>query len=389
VLAKIVSMLGLYWVVGPVACALLCLSMFAGRKRMMLLQRRAVLPIPPPSVTILIPAKDEEQRIAQCLESVLRQDYPRFDIIAINDRSEDRTGSIMDTIANTDPRLSILHVPHGALPAGWTGKCHALHLAWQQAKGDWIFFVDSDVLLTPSALTMMMTQAAGREYDFLSVLTRLECYSWWERLILPLAAGAVSMMYAVSLTNNDAHPTNAFANGQAMLVRRDVYGSVGGHEAVKHLITEDVELARLLKSNGHKVRLAWGGDIASTRMYSNVGQMFRGWGRIYSGLSRRRPWRIVTAIAFLLVGMLSAYPILIGAIVAHNRDWAIASGVHVAVVTLMAAFIYRWSGNPTRYAIAFPFGGAAVLALLTFALKWCITGKVEWRGTSYATPTAG
>jgi len=356
---------------------------------MRLLHRKTVpLPEPAPSVVILIPAKDEEERIAACIESVLKQDYASFRIVAIDDRSTDRTGEILDRLAKDEARLEVLHVPHGALPAGWTGKCHALDMAWKRTTSDWIFFVDSDVQLHPTALSKMMGQAAGREYDFLSVMTRLECETTWERLILPLAAGAVTIMYTVSMTNNDSRPRNAFANGQAMLVRRSVYAAVGGHEAVKHLITEDVELARLIKSRDYKTRLALGGDIASTRMYSTAGQMFRGWGRIYSGMSRRRPWRILGAIAFLFACGFSAYPAIAWGIVTGERGWLIASIAHLVLMTGALACIYRWSGNAMRYAVLFPFAAGAVVALLAFALKWCASGKVEWRGTQYKTDAA-
>src|SRR5687768_13353913 len=133
------SLLLMYIVVGPVAWALLGASMLAGRRRMMLLERPAELPEPAPSVALLVPAKDEEARIAECIASVLGQDYPNFRIVAINDRSEDCTGATLDDLARAEPRLTILHVPHGALPAGWTGKCHALHLAWKQhVRSEWI-----------------------------------------------------------------------------------------------------------------------------------------------------------------------------------------------------------------------------------------------------------
>lgn len=350
----------------------------------MLLRRSAELPQPPPSVTILIPAKDEEQRIAACIESVLAQDYPNFRIIAIDDRSDDRTGEILDALATRAPdRMRVLHVPHGRLPDGWTGKCHALHLAWQRVADEWIFFVDSDVALTRDALKRMMTQAAGRKFDFLSVLTRLECHAWWEKLILPLAAGTVSVMYAVSMTNNGSRRSNAFANGQAMLIRSDVYRAVGGHEAVRHLITEDVELARLIKRRGYKVRLAAGDDIASTRMYDNVRQMYRGWGRIYSGLSRRKPWRILASVAFLTFGVATLLAALAYALATDRQGWLAAAAAHAALMMLASALIYRWSGNPMRYALFFPLGLGAVISLLAFALKWCITGRVEWRGTNY------
>ncbi len=115
-----------------------------------------------------------------------------------------------------------------------------------------------------------------------------------------LLGGAWTMMYVVSLTNRD-HSKVAVANGQFFLIRREAYEKVGGHEAVRNQITEDVELMRLLKSNEFVVRFLVGWHLAATRMHSNLRQMFHGWGRIFSGTSRRSPWRILEAILFFLV----------------------------------------------------------------------------------------
>lgn len=377
------NLFNLYLLLGPVAWLVLGVLMLAGRRRMALLERGAPAIQNPPKVSIIIPAKDEEAGIADCIRSVLAQDYPNFQIVAINDRSADRTGAILDELAKHDPRLRVLHVEEGSLPPGWTGKCNAIQQAWQGADGEWIFFVDSDVLLAPEALSRMLGVSLHRKYDFLSVLTRLECRSFSEKLILPLTAGSVSYMYAVSMTNADGRRGNAFANGQCMLVRNEVYGSVGGHGAVHNLITEDVELARLLKRKGHKVRLGWGGQIASTRMYASIRQMFRGWGRIYSGMSRRRPWRILAAMLVVLLTIPSAYAAAAWGAMASQPEWLVAAGIHWAVMTLVVSQIYASSGNPRRYALLLPAGVAVLLAIYAFALKWCITGRVEWRGTAY------
>src|SRR5205814_52231 len=132
-------------------------------------------------------------------------------------------------------------------------------------------------------------------------MTRLECHTFWEKLILPLAATAVSVMCLISLTNDDNRGI-AFANGQFFLVRRSAYESVGGHGAVRDNITEDVALMRILKRAKFVTRLYLGQSFASTRMHGTLRQMFNGWARIYSGVSQRRPARIFAAAAFVIAG---------------------------------------------------------------------------------------
>jgi len=142
---------------GPVAWGVFAWGTFAGRTKMLLLDKPRPAPVPPPLCTILIPAKDEESRIRACLQSALDQDYPNFEVIAIDDRSTDGTGAIMDQMAAVDSRLRVLHIQPGSLGPGWTGKNNALFQATKIAGGSWLLFVDSDVLLQPTALTRSLT----------------------------------------------------------------------------------------------------------------------------------------------------------------------------------------------------------------------------------------
>ena len=234
--------------------------------------------------------------------------------------------------------------------------------------------------------------SVARDYHALSLLASLECHTFLERLVLPLTAFAWSVMYAISVTNNDNRPP-AFANGQFFLIRRSAYETVGGHESVRDQITEDVELARLLKHQGFRVRLVLGMQFVSTRMHATLPQMLRGWGRIYSGTSRRSPWRIVWAALFLILSCFSGYVALAWGLVVAGRDgwsaaspWLIASLIHLGQMMGTLADVYAESGNRRRYALLFPLGGTILLGIMGFAIRWCITGRIEWRGTVFQQP---
>jgi len=381
-----------YVLIGPVAWGGLGYLMIMGRRRMRRLARPALaLPADPPRVTVLIPAKDEGDRVRVCLESVLAQDYPNFGVVTINDRSTDDTGRILDEIAaNSGGKVRSLHIPSNGLPGGWLGKCHALHVGTKEAMGEWLLFVDSDVRLAPDALSTTLALALARDYDATSLMTTLECHTFLERLVLPMTAGAWSIMNAVSFTNDDNYRATAYANGQFFLIRRSAYDAAGGHEAVRDQITEDVELARGMKQRGARLRLFLGSQFASTRMHATLGQMLRGWGRIYSGTSRRRPWRILAAAAFVAVCGLSAYVALAWAVafwLARGLPlawpWLVAVVAHLVLMTATLARIYTDSGNSRRSALLFPISGTLMLAIFAFAIRWCITGRIEWRGTVF------
>jgi chlorobactene glucosyltransferase len=220
-------------------------------------------------------------------------------------------------------------------------------------------------------------------------MTKLECETFLERLVLPLAAASVSAMCLVSLTNDDNRQI-AFANGQFFLIRRSAYEAVGGHESVKDHITEDVALMRMLKARGFRTRLYMGRKFASTRMHSSYRQMLNGWGRIYSGVSSRRPWRIIAAVGFVLSGLL-AYVAVALAIAQRDQRLMALAGLHGLMMTGVIATFYHWSGNRKRYALLFSVAAPVLLSLYGYALKMCRTGHVAWRGTSYtynATPAA-
>jgi chlorobactene glucosyltransferase len=380
----------LYVLFGPTAWIVFAALMLRGRQRLSLFRRLAELPADPPRVTILVPAKDEGERIRACLESALEQDYPNFSVIAINDRSTDRTGAFMDELAGTHPNLRVIHIADGSLPPGWTGKCNALHSSVKHADGAWLLFVDSDVILQPDALKTTMRASLQRDYDLLSLLPRVESGGFWEGMLVPLAGMAINALYATALTNAD-HRKSAFANGQFLLVRRSTYEAIGGHERVKDQFTEDVEMARLLKSLGYRVRLGWGKDLLAVRMYSSLAGIIRGWGRNFYAVAYGRPWKILLGCAFVLLTGFSVYLVPFWAAYreAHpinqfgGRGWLAAGVVHFCVMTACLLLIYAWSGNRKIYALLFPLGGGMLLRVFARSLSMCATGKVEWRGTSY------
>lgn len=382
-----------YCLFGPVAWIFLGWGMWRGR-RLMRLVRRPVPPLkgPPPRVTIMIPAKDEGERIRDCIHSALDQDYPNFHVIAVNDRSTDNTGRIMDEIAAARPgKLTVNHIQEGTLPEGWTGKCNALHTSVRQADGQYILFIDSDVVVARDALSATVARAHTHGYDLLSFLPRIEAHGFWEELLIPLAGFGVSTMYVVAMTNKDYLKGTAFANGQYLFIKRSTYDAMGGHARVRDRFCEDVEIARYLKAQGYKTRITWGAEFASVRMYSSLASIFKGWGRNFYAGSLGKPWRILAGIAFVLLACYSAYvAIAFGLYRLFNPApqlgpyaWLAAGLAHFAIFTGLLMVVYSWSGNAKRMALLFPLGGAMLIGIFFRSLKMCLTGKVEWRGTSY------
>jgi GT2 family glycosyltransferase len=380
----------IYLILGPGVFAVLTALLFMGHRRMNRLQADAVAPpAPAPLATIVVPAKDEAARIEICLTAALAQDYPNFQIVAVDDRSTDGTAEILDRLAAQSPKLTVLHVTPGSLPEGWAGKTNALHLAVPKAQGDWLLFLDADVVVNPAMLSRMIGLAAARSYDAISLLTGLHCNSALQKAVLPAAAGVWGMMHLVSVTNNDNRKDWAIANGQVFLIRRSAYESVGGHAAVRFELAEDVQLMRKLKSAGFRTRLFHGDELATTHMYGTTRQAIRGWARIYATTNCLRPGAILTALTILVFSGLAFWPALALGIVWMDRPLLIAAAAQAALMCLWVAAINSWSGNPRRYALAAPVTCLAVIGILIYALVMCRTGRIAWRGTQYAFRATG
>jgi chlorobactene glucosyltransferase len=385
-----------YILLGPCAWGIYGFAVTWGRQKMLLMKRppRPITVTPFPSVTIFIPAKDEGERIRGCIESALRQDYPNTRVVAIDDRSSDQTGAVMDEIAAANPRLQVLHITQPPAP-GWTGKNNALYTAAKDAPGDWLLFVDSDVVLEPDALSVAMSVSLRKQFDLLSLLPRLESHTLWESLLVPLAGSAASSLYLIALTNSANYTGPPFANGQFLLINRPSYDAIGGHATVRDRFCEDVEIAILLKKGGMRPRVCWGNQFASVRMYDSLSNIFRGWSRIFYSARVGSPRTALSGITFLLFCCFSGYLALAWgllqtlqlATVPHPHlaiAWLIASVIHLSMLTYFVGLLYVWSGNPRRNALLFPLGGTMLMGIFIKALKMCVTKKVEWRGTAYS-----
>lgn len=386
-----------YVFLGPVAWGFYLFAMYLGRKRMTLMRRppREVLGVDKPSVTILIPAKDEGERIRACILSAIKQDYPRVDVIAIDDRSTDETGAVMDSLAAEHSNLQVLHVTEP--PAeGWTGKNNALHQGSKLATGRWLLFVDSDVVLEPDALSAAMAVVLRKNFGMLSLLPALESRSLWESLMVPLCAGAASSIYLIALNNVGEYRGAAFANGQFMLMSRAGYDQIGGHVTVRDRYCEDVAIAKLFKENGLRPRVSWGADFCSVRMYTSLGAVIRGWSRIYYAAKVGSPWRILAGMIWLVAFTFTVIPAFawgiyrlshpVPAMFGHvAAAWLMWSTFHLVLITVAVGILYRWSRNPGRNALLFlPVGGPMLFYIFARAIKMCVTKKVEWRGTAYS-----
>jgi chlorobactene glucosyltransferase len=347
----------------------------------------------PPLVTAIIPAKDEEQSLAGCLNSVCAQDYPNLEILIVDDRSTDATPAIARQLAAADPRIRVITIEH--LPDGWTGKTHALQVAADEARGDWFWFLDADTLHEPSNLSIVMEYARRTNAALASLLPELRCETFWEEVVQPLAGIVLIQSFPLFWVNDDRKKL-AFANGQYILIRRDAYVSAGGHHAVRDRFVEDIGMAKKVKSLGLPIRVAIAHGLGSTRMYASLGQLVRGWSRILYDALGRNPWRLFATVLDALILSQSGHVALVAALVmlalGTPGPFPLCllglSVVHHVLNYVVLRRLYLLSVPTSRRIAWFPLANLVMDWVLFRSIRMCLTGQVTWRGTSYGAPEA-
>lgn len=351
-------------------------------------------PAQPPFVSVLIAAKDEETNIEPAVRSMLEQDYPAFETIVINDRSADRTGEILESLKAECPdgRLKVIHIQQ--LQDGWFGKNNAMREGVNQAKGEWFCFGDADCRQTSRrTLSMAVRHAVENSIDFLSVLPRLETQSVWEKIIQPVC-GAVMVFWFHPEKVNSPNLPNAYANGAFMLMSRKCYEAIGGHEAVRSHINEDMQLAKLAKANGQRLFVMQNDGLYTVRMYSRFREIWRGWSRIFYGCFETFRRLRITLAMLLTTNVFPYLSLLIAACVLATRGWSeagtgwqLVAAACVLVVAMQQSVIFRYyklsQANPWL-APTFIIGAVICVGMLINAmLKLNGRTTTTWRGTTY------
>lgn len=346
-----------------------------------------------PHVTALIPAKDEQETLDECLRSVRAQEYPSLEIVVVDDRSTDDTALIAQRHAEEDPRVRLISIEE--LPPGWTGKTHALHYAVGETAGDWLWFLDADTRHHPRQLSVLMRYARDNRAALASVLPAQRCESFWEMVVQPLAGIVLMRSFQPILVNLDWFPL-AFANGQSILVERTAYEAAGGHYAVRDRFVEDIYLAKNVKATGRPIRVAITPELSTVRMYTSLEQGIRGWSRILYDAVGRRVLPLVGKllepliftrtgqVALVLVPLLWALGVIGGPFAQAMTGLAVA---HWILSTTALYRMYKLSGAPTRSALWYPLSLCMTDWILLRAIKMCLTGQVTWRGTAYGPST--
>lgn len=323
-----------------------------------------------PFVSILIPARNEAAVIGQTVTRLLQQTYPHFELLVLDDQSQDGTGLIAQRAGANDPRLKILS--GFPMTIGWTGKNHACHILAQHANGDILVFTDADTLWQPEALSALIGQMQAHNADLLSVWPTQITETWAERLVVPLIMMAIVGYLPLVMTHYSPFALFAAANGQCMAWRREAYQRIGGHESVKSSVLEDVLLARRAKQHGLRLRLCDGANLISCRMYSD-------WPSVRDGFAKNILAGYGSAGALVLATIFH-WVIFLGPWILLFTPYAAWGAVLIVMGLLLRALTAFASRQRVLDAFLLPISVLLMTMIAFQALYWHSTGGPRWKG---------
>jgi chlorobactene glucosyltransferase len=348
-----------------------------------------------PSVSIIVPARNEEANIRRCVTSLLEQDYANFEVIVVDDGSTDNTAHVLDEIIASHPHADRLYVLRlrGDLPKGWAGKPHAIHKGTQEASGSWLLFTDADTWHAPNALRSTMTQALAEKADMFSIGSMQELPTFWDKVLMPLAYMGISMLYPPRLVNNPLSPV-AVANGQYILLKRFVYDTLGGYARpeLRGTLLDDRDLASVVKEQGFKLRFVDGRGLVHVHMYKNLGEIWRGWRKnAYLG---NRGGILFFLLQLIGLPMVSISPFLLPLLLfftgrrqrssIKRAEIGAAFACEVAPLLAYRNWLNRSLNVPWYYALTHPLAGAIFEGILAQSSWRILTRRgVDWRGREY------
>lgn len=379
-------------------------------------EHSATVPRDAPLVSVIIPARNEAANIERCLRSVLASTYAPLEVLVVDDHSTDGTGEIARRIAaedaraqrdgtprsdglrgreahGRDSRVTVIDAPD--LPDGWFGKQWACHTAAQQARGALLCFTDADTTHGPELLARSVNALRARGSALFTVAGHQEAVSFWEKAIQPFVFAILLTRYGgTEGMSRSTRPLDKIANGQYLLITREAYRASGGHETVRAHVAEDLRLAQTFTTLGLPVHMELAQHHLSTRMYTSLGEIRRGWGKnIFAAGRDTLPLGPVTRrifpFIFPLPGLVPLIPpviLLLGALGVLGPGALFFGTVATATTLLFWMGVYAYARLNPLWALCYPLA-SIVFSTISAEAAWR-GNRVSWKGRAYQSRSA-
>lgn len=374
--------LALPWVVIPVA------TIVRARNSRSLDGEPLEVPGDAPTVSVVIPARNEEHNIERCVRSALASGYPTLDVVVVEDHSTDGTAAILARIAGENARLHV--VTPDPLPADWFGKQWACTAGANASTGEVIAFFDADTWQAPDLIVRAVNAMSSRNADLLTVAGDQELGSFWERIIQPQVFAVMLTRYGGTETvNASRRASDKIANGQCIFVRRSAYVATGGHAAVKDKVAEDLAMAQHYFRTGRRAFLVLGLAQLSTRMYTSLRELIAGWGKnLFAGGRDSVPGgavgRFLTPMLLCVPWLGALVPLVVlvlslAGLLGHSA--LVWSSVVTGATLLWWLGVYSFLRRSPVYALLYPLGAVMMLYISLGAIAR--GSRVRWKDREY------
>ncbi|HET8763420.1 MAG TPA: glycosyltransferase family 2 protein [Gemmatimonadales bacterium] len=353
-----------------------------------------------PLVSVIIPARNESRTIATVVSSLLASAYRNLEVIVVDDRSTDGTAEVVEQLWSTvngqgstvDRRLSTVdtRLIHGApLPTGWYGKPWACVQGYRAARGELLLFTDADTKHEPMLLPHAVAALRSGRGELVTVMPHQRCVTFWERVVMPQFWTLLGFRFHPEAVNRARRTRDVIANGQFIFMKREDYEAIGTHEAVRHAVAEDLELAQVVRASGRRVWFGFALSLMETRMYHGLAHMIEGWCKnIYVGgrqsfpdepLQRALvPFALVAAIGFWLVPPLA----LVATLAGLCSGWLAPALLATVLSALFWMVIAASMRIPAWYGLLYPLGATMALVIVLRS-TWRGSRRIEWKGRTY------
>lgn len=368
--------------VGLVAFSWLALAIDAGLGVLKIPSLNSVAPLrdaDSPTVSILFAARDEAEKLPGALATFLALDYPRYEVVAVDDRSADSTNTILQAAAQKDPRLKVLGVD--SLPAGWLGKPHALQRAYENSSGEWLVLTDADVHFAPDVLRLAIALAKKNQWDHLPLLAGAKLFTFGEKMVMTFFACAFVLAtrpWSVSNPKSGAY----IGIGAFQLIRRSAYEKMGTHRRLAMEVVDDVKVGKLVKEAGLRSGVGKAGPAVSVHWHAGARNLIRGTEKNFFAAANYSLWMAGAQLFSIFMAWIFpwlALPFVHG----WTRIFAIVAIVVPMMAQAGAAREFRVS---MLYALTQPVGALIFLwMLLRSTIITLRNGGITWRGTFYPT----
>jgi len=336
-----------------------------------------------PFVSVLIPARNEEHNIERILKSLVNQDYPKYEIIVLDDNSEDNTYNIAKSLSEKYPVINV--IKGKTLEKGWTGKAFACQQLFEKSKGEYLLFTDADTVHHKCSIRKAVEIALNEKSDLLSLMPQMIMKSFWEKIIMPMLYFTVMLLLPFYFVNYTKLEKFSIGIGPFMLFRRESYIKIGGHESVKSAMVEDVWLARKIKKAEMKLTVKDGSQMLGVRMYRNFREIWEGFSKnIFAGFNYSSAILLIINSLYMMLFFMPFIFFFIELIWCHVSHILYLLAIQISLIILSQLLIsYRFSLGLAPV-FAHPLGTLSVFLISLNSLFWVKSKRgAKWKGRTY------